>query len=249
MAHAAAEELPQELWAQVLQHVGYKQRLSACALVCRKLARAAAAATQSLDLFFNSPERHDAFLGWTANHGSSLTHLRLFADPDHTPVRQLPCPNLLQLELVSCCVQLCASSEGMGLLHSCTALTHLDICFARSDSLLDGLPDVRFGGVPQLKHLALTLDLWAQLEAATLVDKALERIFGAHIASLEHLDLHCTCEGPSLPAPSCFLQHISTLVKLEEGVLHGAGERQAACALACSRQQLVSPGVESVCEC
>jgi hypothetical protein len=63
MSCKTAEELPQELWAQILQHVPWQQRLSACALVNQKLARAAAAATRSLNLIFMVTWR-DVMLSW-----------------------------------------------------------------------------------------------------------------------------------------------------------------------------------------
>jgi hypothetical protein len=135
MSCTAAEELPQELWAQILQHVDYKQRLSACALVCQKLAKAAAAATQSLKLDFNSPQCTSAFLSWTNSHGSSLTRLHLSSSPDHTLIHELPCPNLVKLNLYSYSVQLCAGSADLGLLHSCPALTKLVVSYC---TLLDG---------------------------------------------------------------------------------------------------------------
>jgi hypothetical protein len=58
------QDLPEEVWTQVLQHFPNEQRLSACALVCHKLRRAAAAAaTQVLQLDVSwSLQRHDAFL-------------------------------------------------------------------------------------------------------------------------------------------------------------------------------------------
>jgi hypothetical protein len=150
-------DLPQELWAQILQHVPWRQRLSACALVCQKLARAAAAATQFLDLDFEDhPVQHGAFLDWTGSHGSFLTRLELYTDPDYSPIRQLPCSNLLELRL-SGSAQLGASSEGLGLLHSCTALTYLEW---DEIGLLDGVADSAAPAVPsgvaQLRHLTLT---------------------------------------------------------------------------------------------
>jgi hypothetical protein len=39
---ACEQDLPQELWTQILQHVPYKHRLSSCALMCHKLSKLAA---------------------------------------------------------------------------------------------------------------------------------------------------------------------------------------------------------------
>jgi hypothetical protein len=156
------EELPQELWALILQHVPWRQRLSACALVSQKLARAAAAATRSvLASCYAKPQQHDAFLSWTTRHGSSLAMLYLTSRPIYSPILQLPCPNLAQLELHECAVQLCASSEGLGLLHSCPALSQLVVF---GSILLDGVADQPAEGVPsvavpRLKHLALCCEL------------------------------------------------------------------------------------------
>jgi hypothetical protein len=153
-----AEDLTHDIWALILQHVDYKQRLSDCALVCRKLARAAAAATQSLDLVFNRPQRHDAFLGWTERHGSSLTSLHLESSPDHTPIRQLPCAKLVELLLNDWSVQLCASSEHLGLLHSCTALTKLVLeCVELLDDGLEGPAGAAPAETARLQHFSVTL--------------------------------------------------------------------------------------------
>lgn len=65
-----AEELPYELWVQILQHVPQQQHFSSCALVCQKLARAAAAATASVRLNLYRPQRHDDFLSWYSSHSS-----------------------------------------------------------------------------------------------------------------------------------------------------------------------------------
>jgi hypothetical protein len=111
-------ELPQELWNRILQHADYKQRLSACALVCQKLAKAAAAATKELTIQCDSPQRQAAFLRWVDNNGSSLTRLSLASDPNADSIRQLPCANLLELEVSRGSAQLCGRSEGLGLLHS-----------------------------------------------------------------------------------------------------------------------------------
>jgi hypothetical protein len=117
---AECAELPQDVWVQILQHVDNTQRLSASALVCRKLARAAAAATQSVWVNgYNKPERLDAFLAWTVSHGSSLTRLVLDSSPSHS-TRQLPCPALLWTSTVaaySCAVAVSTRA-------CCTAAQH-----------------------------------------------------------------------------------------------------------------------------
>lgn len=99
-----------------------------CALVWQKLARAAAAATQSQDTPCSHyrPERYNLALNWINSHGSSLTRLIIGSDTSDSPICQLPCPNLLELQL-ACSLQLCAGSRELVLLHSCTKLTRLEL--------------------------------------------------------------------------------------------------------------------------
>jgi hypothetical protein len=107
--------------------------------------------------FARRPRRHSAFLGWASSSGSSLTSLHLSDMPDSTTIRQLPCPNLLELRLsLHLGSVLCASSEGLGLLHSCTALTRLNLEFATLLDSVGGLaPGVPPTAAAQLKHLEL----------------------------------------------------------------------------------------------
>jgi hypothetical protein len=216
----AAEELPQDLWAQILQNIDYKHRLSQCALVCHKLARAAAAAaaTQSLDLSFSdSPERANAFLSWTMSHGSSLT--RLVLSYSHSTTRQLPCANLLELQLSDCSVQLCASSEHLGLLHSCTALTHLDV---RCPALLDcGAAGEVPVAVAQLRHLQLTVTEPLPREEQQRICQALQERLLLHLTSLTCLHVDDYCNFALL---TCFPPHISTIASLQQLKLHEIGE-------------------------
>lgn len=101
----SCKDLPHELWVQVLQHVPVQQRLSSCALFCQKLSRAATAATQSLQHeLAGTPQHLAAFLGWTSSHGSLLTTLFLWSMPNDSSIRQLPCPNLVELQLANCSV-------------------------------------------------------------------------------------------------------------------------------------------------
>jgi hypothetical protein len=229
MSCSTAEDLSHDVWVQILHHVDLKQRLSACALVCKKLARAAAAAAppDELDLEFeDSPQRLDAFLTcWSSAHGSSLTKLHLsatrcLASSHSNPIRQLPCPNLLELKLVDCRVQLCASSEGPGLLHTCTALTALIL---NDPILLDGDVDAPAGAVPaaavaRLQHLELTQPQAAGPEGQGSGAEVPLDILLPHLTSLTCLSFWTYYRR------SCFLQHISTLVGLEKLFLGSAGE-------------------------
>jgi hypothetical protein len=238
---AAAVELPEEVWTQILQHVDYKQRLSACALVCQKLAKAAAAATTSvtLQLYSDSSQRHNSFLSYTRSYGSSLTRLHLSSSPDHAPIRQLPCPHLLELELNFCSVQLCAGSEGLGLLHSCPALTRLVL---RAPTLLDGSVAGPAGAAPsavaQLQSFALEgCDRPGEADHDSRAAQALQDRLLPHLTSLTHLSIQAASTSvdqylntvgaslPNEPVQSCFLQHISSMVRLKQlSMKHGNGE-------------------------
>jgi hypothetical protein len=211
------EELPQDIWALILQHVDYKQRLSSCALLCRKLARAAAAATQSLELEFSSPQQHDAFVAWTSSHGSTLTQLKLSSD---SPIRQLPCPHLLELQLDECSGQLCASSDHVGLLHSCTALTKLIL---ERPTVLDGETDVPDGAAPAAMAQLQSLRLFA-CRAYEGTAQALEQRLFPHLTSLTRLDVG----GSESELLSCFLDHISTMTSLQQLIFATPGEACAA---------------------
>jgi hypothetical protein len=211
-----AEDVPQDLWTQILQHVPWYQRLSACALVNQKLARAAPAATQSLDLDFeDSPTNHDAFLDWTMSHGGYLTRLYLHSVSSHSPIRQLPCPNLLELHLDEASVQLCASREHLGLLHSCTALTQLCLIYP---TLLDGDVEGPAGAAPaaaaRLQRFVLDADqpFTIQFAEANEHGKLWEALHDRLIPQLTSLTELAV--GGRLQ--SCCTEHISTLVGLQK---------------------------------
>jgi hypothetical protein len=226
MSHAA-EELPEELWVQILHHVYYSQRLTNSALVCRKLARAAAAATQSLGPLSYS----DSLNTWISNHGSSLTRLSLGDfDQGHITIRQLPCPNLAELVVFGLRVQLCAGSEHMGLLHSCPALTQL---LLGSVTLLDGSVD---GPVPAPAARLQVFRLCARTLPAVghNQNQALASRLLPHLASVTRICL-IGCRGEQL-AP-WLLPHISTLVRLQELELVGlcrTGEQPGHAGCACT---------------
>jgi hypothetical protein len=215
-------ELPQDVWVQILQHVDCTQRLSACALVCQKLARAAAAAaaaTQSFRLYLAGSPRYDAFLGWASSHGSSLTRLELLSSD--SPIRELPCPNLLELQLYEASV--CAGSAGLGLLHSCTALTRLVLERA---SLLDGVGGlsaaVPTAAAARLKHLDLQdCQMPEGSEEAGRVARALQDRLFPLLSCLTQLKLDGGHRDNGLQ--SCFLRHISTLASLQELFLDNTG--------------------------
>jgi hypothetical protein len=185
-----------------LQHVDSQQRLSACALVSQKLAKAAAAATQSVSLScYDSPGQFDGFLAWTNSHGSSLTKLHLSDMPDSTVIRQLACPNLLELSPGS--VQL-VSSEHLGLLHSCTALKKLDVGEA---TLLDGDSDglaeeVKATAMPQLKFL-MCCTLPQPTAFLRLIDRHGSSLTYLYLANnLDSIPSHSPVTMRQLPCPN-----------------------------------------------
>lgn len=221
-----AEELPQELWTQILSALTWRHRLSVCALVCQKLRRAAAAATQEVHVWApdSAPQRANDFLSWTSSYGSSLTALHLDFGVRGGSVRQLAaCPNLVQLKLVGCSVQLGAGSGDMGLLHSCTALTHLVLS---NVTLLDVGLDKPAAGmaaapVARLQSLALrSCDLPDGPEGPQQTAQVLRECLVPHLASLTHFELHFSL------LYSALMHHLSTMVRLEQLSLRGAGESE-----------------------
>jgi hypothetical protein len=223
---STASQLPQELWVQILQYVPNYQRLSACALVCRKLARAAASATTSVEL--TASQRCAAFLShWVSSYGSSLTRLHLSADD--SSIRDLPCPALLELSLHGGHVQLCAGNEGVGLLHSCTALTRLSLLYP---TLLDDGVLMPARGVPsavaQLRHLALQYAGPAAPDGESKLAQALQHRLLPHLTALTCFQLKNKygCSGHLV---SCFLQHVSTMNRLQRLLVWNAGEGSVSC--------------------
>jgi hypothetical protein len=175
----------------------------------------AAAATQFLDLdFVDHLTQHGAFLSWTNSYGSSLTQLEFALRPEHTPVRQLACPNLLELELFRFSVQLCGSPEHLGLLHSCTALTSLSLLCV---NLLDGGVEGPAGEAPaetaRLQHFKFDT-----VECENT--QALETRLFPHLASLTCLDV----DGVQNALVACFPPHISSMASLQKLRLSRAGE-------------------------
>lgn len=84
---SSADALPEDLWSLILQHVPQSERLR-CGLVCRKLAAAAAAATDALvvdawrkradgSYRWQWPQFDQGFLGYLTHHGRFLTSLKL----------------------------------------------------------------------------------------------------------------------------------------------------------------------------
>jgi hypothetical protein len=148
--------LPDEVLKLVMQHVPLQERLTSCCLVNRRLHTAAVAATEQLQLLLSernctwqhfisigTPERGQSVLAWLNHYGEHLTYLKMTSFPTQ-PVQQLPCPNLQQLVLDGCSVQLGATADGSpGVLQGCRKLTCLElwrceITDAAAGAVLDG---------------------------------------------------------------------------------------------------------------
>jgi hypothetical protein len=129
-----------------------------------------------------------------------------------SPIRQLPYPALRELEFYESSVQLCAGSEGLGLLHSCTALTSL---LLMESFLLDGGVNAPAGAastaMARLQHLELF-----DVNCAQAVET---RLF-PHLTDLTSLGTGGDAEG----LLSCFPPHISSMASLQQLRLAEAGE-------------------------
>jgi hypothetical protein len=158
-----------------MQHVPLEDRLTCCCLVNRKLHTAAVAATDSLVLFLavnagwqerqykyaswedvppeqrtviKSFQHADSFLQWLLPYGQHITSLSIMGFP--RPLRQLPCHNLLELNLEECSVQLGPAADGSsGVIQGCTKLT----CLQLSCNTIDAPAGAVLGSLSNLVHL------------------------------------------------------------------------------------------------
>jgi hypothetical protein len=123
----------------------------------------------------------------------------------------------VELEIMQCGVQLCAGSEHFGLLHSCTALTKLELCCA---TLLDvAQPGSRApAAVAQLKQLLLECQLpWGQGQSGEQVVQALRDRLAPHLTSL-------TCLMAIGDLLACLTPHVSTMNSLQTLSIERTGE-------------------------
>jgi hypothetical protein len=116
---------------------------------------AAVAATQELHLRMrpSSDERTQSVMEWIFKYSQQLTKLSLDTRPHVQLLDSLPCPNLLELELSNCDVQLGeAATRQSGFFEVCTKLTRLDlrcsIIDAPAGAVLDSL-----SSLVHLQHL------------------------------------------------------------------------------------------------
>lgn len=77
-----ADQLPEELWKLVLQHVPLQQRLVSCALVCHKLHSAAVAATECIEATLSTQRRLDSFTTYLQQHGRHITGIMVAGRSD-----------------------------------------------------------------------------------------------------------------------------------------------------------------------
>jgi hypothetical protein len=120
--------LPDEVLKLVLQHVPVRERLTSCCLVNRRLHAAASAITTlypSWGVFLGAEERAKGLMKWLPLYGQHLTRLQLHKFP--LIIKQLPCPNLLELDLNHCDVQLSPARGKTGVIQCCPKLTQLEL--------------------------------------------------------------------------------------------------------------------------
>ena len=228
--------LPDEVLKLVMRHVPHKNRLRSCCLVCKRLHAAAIAAIDSMQLRFGGfrqPPPEDAVhaLHWLDKYGQHLTQL-VFGDLPHT-LQQVPCSNLLHLELrQGCCVQLVPAADGTpGVLQGCSKLTRLDLNLCKlagtpeeSDSQNAEIVVEGLSSLVHLQHLhvevgfyqpfALPVDTLPRLQHLSYLKVSpLYRCLWCRVCSLSC----CLLEvGSSIPIPTGFK---GSLCSLRAGIL------------------------------
>ena len=190
--------LPDELIKLVMHHVPLHHRLSSCCLVSRKLQAAAVAATDDLQLQLDGQPRYiprsDSVLGWLSEYGQQLTRVSLQLGYSSQPLLTA-CPNLLELKLSKCDVQLGEADGFQGVVQVCTNLTRLELeCNLRATpegAVIDGL-----SSLVHLQHL-----------------EVVPGAFSAHFANTQRYDRYIVAglSGATLPR----LQHL-TFLKVNE---------------------------------
>jgi hypothetical protein len=190
-----------------MQHVPLQDRLTSCCLVNKRCHAAAVAATQHVQFGCSdtpvSRQMTDCLLQWLPLYGQHLTSLDIRSLPQ--PLQHLPCPNLLQLRIEQCTVQLGPLADGHPcVIQSCTKLTSLILnCelldAPDSDSADDSPSTSALSSLVHLQHLEVgcTGDEWS--------------LSGATMSSLSHL----TYFSVEYPSVGC-LSQLSALTNLEE---------------------------------
>lgn len=149
--------LSDEILTMILRHIPIKHRMTSCCLASRRLHAVAAAATHDLQVSCRCNDiprdRADAVLQWIVQHGQHLTSLGMQLTDLAQPLLQLPCPNLLELELWNGRVQLRAAAGGVpGLIQCCTKLTSLELSGIFADLPDGGVIDC-LSSLVHLQHL------------------------------------------------------------------------------------------------
>ena len=146
--------LPDGVLKLVMHHVPVKDRLTSCCLVNSRMHVAAVAVEQlTLGDWRNvsaevQAEYQDCALMWLQNYSQHLTRLSFNNLPK--PLQQLPCPNLLDLQLSSCSVELGPAAGGQpGVVQGSCKLTRLELLDCNITALSAGVVD----GLASLEHL------------------------------------------------------------------------------------------------
>jgi len=236
-------DLPEDIWKLVLQQVPLKQRLSSCALVCKKFKAAGVAATDSIEATLINQPAVDNFATYLQQHGRNLTSLILSGDCtdgiDWPQLEQLPCQHLQELHLISLNLGWGADEDRPNVLDNATAITRLELedanIYSAALSVLPSLQHLSINGcylfdskdkdnmvsafafarLQQLTHLNL---FGVDIEAESLA--YLSSITGLHTLHIVGCcDLTSSTPGLSLP-PS--LQHLELRDAFEPSVLAAA---------------------------
>jgi len=204
--------LSEDVWKHILVHVPLKQRLGSCNRVNQTLYRAAAAATQQIELYLREAgvQRLLGVCQWMMNHGQHLTSLQLNV-PGGT-LTQLPCPNLRELDLGNMQVQLSASSTQPWVLHRCTRLTKLCLMSCQFDN--GHSSPAALSSLVRLQNLTIVT-----VDSKSTSDTFMPSSVLQHLTQLTRLFLMYPYVPVLLSMES--LQHTSCLVNLQE--LHITG--------------------------
>jgi hypothetical protein len=143
--------LPDDVLKIIMQHVPLRDRLTSCCLVNRRLHAAAVAAIDVMML--RGDHTINKAFTWLASYGHHLTKLHLVAFK--APLLQLPCPNLQELNLDHCYVQLGPTADGQrGVLEACTKLTRLELgCDIMDQPLRGSMLSTCLDRLQHLQHL------------------------------------------------------------------------------------------------
>ena len=185
--------LPDEVLKAIMALIPFKDRLTSCCLVSKKLHAAAVAATECLELQYLPSQRAGSLPGWLSHYGQHLTRLHLGCTG--FILQQLPCPMLLELRVRNDYLDV-----KLEAVQQCTKLTRLELqCNITGNhvpgadclSSLGHLQHLRM--LPALQKCPLSratlgiLQHLTHLETGLTVDNFLQL---GDLASLQELTLH-----------------------------------------------------------